>query len=155
MIRANFVKNSFFVAAFLLIGFCCPSHAQGPYPDAPKPSAEAPAFMFVRNTPVAHEHKFFDKYNIALFTATAALASADFAITRANLQSNGQELNPVVRIFGRSTSGLALNFAGEAAGSMGLSYFFHKTGHHKLERAVSGVNIGASAFAVAYSLAHR
>jgi hypothetical protein len=24
-------------------------------------------------------------------------------------------------------------------------YFFHKTGHHKLERAVSMVNIGSSA----------
>jgi hypothetical protein len=36
-----------------------------------------------------------------------------------------------------------------------LSYFFHKTGHHKLERAVSMVNIGSSAAAVAFDLAHR
>jgi hypothetical protein len=156
MICANFVRNSFAATAFFLIAFCCPSYAQGPFPDAPKPSAETPAPMFITTTTVGSEqHKFFDKYNIALFTATAALASTDFAVTRANLQSNGQELNPVVRMFGRSTAGLALNFAGEAAGSMGLSYFFHKTGHHKLERAVSGVNIGASAFAVGYSLAHR
>ena len=152
---ANFVKNSFFVAALLFAGLSCPSYAQGPYPDAPKPAAEAPAPMFVTNTNIAGEHKFFDRTNIALFSATAALAATDFAVTRANLQSNGTELNPVVRIFGRSTAGLALNFAGEAAGSMGLSYFFHKTGHHKLERALSGVNIGGSAFAVGYSLAHR
>jgi hypothetical protein len=36
-----------------------------------------------------------------------------------------------------------------------LSYFFHKTGHHKLERAVSLVNIGGSAGAVSFGLAHR
>jgi hypothetical protein len=48
-----------------------------------------------------------------------------------------------------------VNFAGETAGVVALSYFFHKTGHHKLERAVSMVNIGSSATAVAFDLAHR
>ena len=48
-----------------------------------------------------------------------------------------------------------MNFAGETAGVIGLSYFFHKTGHHKLERAVSLVNIGSSAGAVTYGLTHR
>jgi hypothetical protein len=38
---------------------------------------------------------------------------------------------------------------------VGLSYFFHKTGHHKLERAVSMLNLGASASAVTFDLAHR
>jgi len=41
-----------------------------------------------------------------------------------------------------------MNFAGETAGVIGLSYFFHKTGHHRLERAVSMLNIGSSAAAV-------
>ncbi len=101
-------------------------------------------------------HRFFDKWNIALFTGSAAIDSADFAVTRANLQSNGgKELNPIVRLFGHSTAGLALNFAGEAAGTVGLSYFFHKTGHYKLERAASLVNIGCSGAAVGYSSTHR
>jgi hypothetical protein len=76
-------------------------------------------------------------------------------VTRANLQSGGQELNPLVRVFGRSTAGLAVNFVGETLGSIGLSYFFHKSGHHKLERAVSLVNIGSSVGAVSFGLAHR
>lgn len=101
-------------------------------------------------------HRFFDKWNIALFTGSAALDSADFAVTRANLQTTGgKELNPIVRMFGHSTAGLAFNFAGEAAGTVGLSYFFHKTGHYKLERAVSLVNIGGSGAAVTYSSTHR
>jgi len=49
-------------------------------------------------------------------------------------------------------------FQGSTQGSeafVGLSYFLHKTGHHKLERAVSVLNIGASAAAVTFDLAHR
>jgi hypothetical protein len=76
-------------------------------------------------------------------------------VTLSNLQSFGQELNPVVRMFGRSTAGLAANFIGETAGVLTLSYFFHKTGHHKLERAVSLMNIASSAGAVTFDLTHR
>jgi hypothetical protein len=61
----------------------------------------------------------------------------------------------VTRMFGRSTAGLAVNFAGESVGVIGISYFFHKRGHHKLERAFSLVNIGSSAAAVSFGLAHR
>jgi hypothetical protein len=58
-------------------------------------------------------------------------------------------------VFGHSTTGLALNFVGENVGMIGISYMLHKTGHHKLERAVSMVNIGASTTAVTYGLTHR
>ena len=61
----------------------------------------------------------------------------------------------MTRMFGSSSAGLAANFAGETIGVIGISYFFHKTGHHKLERAVSLVNIGSSAAAVSFGLAHR
>jgi hypothetical protein len=85
----------------------------------------------------------------------AALCTADFVITRANLQHGGKELDPVTRLFSGSTAGLAVNFAGETAGIIGLSYYFHKTGHHRLERITPMINIGASSFAVAYDLSHR
>jgi hypothetical protein len=76
-------------------------------------------------------------------------------VTRANLQSGGVELNPLVRPFARSTAGLAVNFAGETAGVISIGYFLHKTGHHKLERAAALFNIGSSAGAVTYGLTHR
>jgi len=101
------------------------------------------------------EHKFWDRQNKVLFLAAAALNTADLVVTRSNLQSGGRELNPVVRIFGRSTAGLAVNFAAETAGVVSLSYFFHKAGHHKMERIVSYVNIGSSASAVTYGLTQR
>jgi hypothetical protein len=101
------------------------------------------------------QHSFWDRENLALFGAVAALSAADFAATRANLQNGGKELDPLTRPFGRSAAGLTVNFAGETAGVIALSYFFHKTGHHKLERLTSMINIGASTAAVAYDLTHR
>jgi hypothetical protein len=137
---------------------CTALHAQAPFtstdPDAPSVFVEVqtPASLAPGTN---SEHRFWDRPNCALLFAAAALNGADFAVTRANLQSGGQELNPVVRMFGRSTPGLAMNFVGETVGVVSLSYFFHKTGHHKLERAVSVINIGSSAGAVSYGLTHR
>src|ERR1700735_2406585 len=135
----------------------CPALvAQGPGPDAPAaPYVETASPAMVAPFSVDGGHKFWDTGNKALFGVSIALSGADFAVTRANLQSGGQELNPMVRIFGRSTAGLAANFAGESVGVIGLSYFFHRTGPHKLERMVSVVNIGGSAGAVTYGLTHR
>jgi len=139
----------------LLLGFNCSMHAQGPMPDAPTPFVEPKTTVIT--TPLRTEgvHKFWDNENRILFAAVVASSAADFAVTRANLQNGGQELNPMVRVFGRSTAGLAINFAGETAGVIGLSYFFHKTNHHRLERLTSMVNIGGTLGAVGYGLAHR
>jgi hypothetical protein len=153
-------KSSILAVAFVLLsifGICPMSVAQGPLPDAPMPFPvieHGSAFVSLPQ-PVTSEHKFWDRENKVLFFTAAALNGADFAITRSNLQRGGRELNPVVRIFGRSTPGLAVNFVGETAGVLSVSYLFHKTGHHKLERWVSLVNIGSSAGAVGYGLAHR
>lgn len=123
--------------------------------DAPTPFVETSTSVVTRPSGLVEEHRFWDKQNCALFVSAAALNGADFAVTRSNLQSGGQELNPVVRIFGRSSAGLAVNFAGETAGVVSISYLLHKAGHHKLERIVSMANIGSSAAAASYSLTHH
>lgn len=144
------------LTSFATAAFTTGLWAQGPLPESPMPSAAAVVPMRVALQPRAEvSHKFWDKQNKFLFIAAAAGNSADFAVTRANLQNGGQELNPLVRPFGRSSAGLALNFAGETVGVISLSYFFHKTGHHKMERAVSIVNIASSTSAVSYGLIHR
>jgi hypothetical protein len=152
-------SSGLLIAVVLLsvLGICPTSVAQGPLPDAPVPvPAVEHASSFVSlPQPAMSEHKFWDRENKVLFVTAAALNGADFAVTRSNLQGGGRELNPVVRIFGRSTPGLAVNFVGETAGVVSLCYFFHKTGHHKLERWASVVNISSSAFAVSYGLAQR
>jgi len=137
-----------------------------PIPELPAPTiayskSEASGFAFapvvgvmVPSKPVG-EHRFWDRENRILFTAAGGLAVADFCVTRANLASGGKELNPVTRVFSGSTPGLAGNFALETGGLISVNYLLHKTGHHKLERITSYVNIGSSAGAVAWSLSHR
>jgi hypothetical protein len=113
-------------------------------PIEPKPLPEAPG-----------HRRFWDRENTMLFAATVATSAGDFVVTRNNLQNGGQELNPITRVFSGSTAGLALNFAGEAAGVTGMSYLFHKTGHHRLERLAPMLNMAASGYAIGYGLRHR
>lgn len=139
-----------------------PSAAELPAsPDATvTPAARQPLIgsMFAVQAPSRREaerHRFWDRENSTLFAASAAWAGADFYVTHKNLAAGGRELNPVARVFAGSTPALAANFTLETVGVVGISYFFHKTGHHKLERATSYVNISASAGAVLYGLTHR
>jgi len=146
-----------FLLTFLSVG--APALAQQASFALLQPKAIEPA-PFVRpvepiTLPEAPSHKFWDRKNTFLFATTAALSTADFVATRNNLQNGGRELNPVSRVFAGSTAGLAVNFAGETAGIIGVSYLFHRSGHHKLERAVTILNIGASATAVSFDLLHH
>jgi hypothetical protein len=145
-------------AVFLVL--CSPAMAQQvSFALLPPPKAIEPAAFVKSAEPVtpaeAPSHRFWDRENSVLFATNAAFCTADFVVTRNNLRNGGQELNPFTRVFAGSTAGLAMNFAGEAVGVVGVSYLFHKTGHHKLERAVSLLNIGSSAAAVTFDVAHR
>jgi hypothetical protein len=112
--------------------------------------------LVVNSTPRENRsHRFWDCENAVLFSAVGSMAAADFYVTHANLASGGKELNPVTRVFAGSTPALAANFALETTGVMAVSYLFHKTGHHRLERATSLFSIGGSSTAVAYDLIHR
>ncbi len=162
--RTNWISAILKAAAAVLLAIVCLCHmglAQQQVSYALlQPGAVAPAPMVQSFQPVAppqaySEHRFWDRDNSILFATNAAFSAADFVVTRDNLRNGGQELNPISRVFTGSTPALAVNFAGETAGVVGLSYFFHKLGHHRLERAVSMLNIGGSAAAVSFGLAHR
>jgi len=147
-------------AAVLLVvlGLCGPALAQEVSFALLQPAWIEPNPMVRSVEPVtlpeAPSHRFWDRENSILFATNAAFSTADFIVTRNNLRNGGQELNPTIRLFSGSTAGLAVNFAGEAVGVVAVSYFFHKTGHHKLERAVSILNIGSSAAAVTFDVVH-
>ncbi len=148
------------IALLLVIAGCCsPASAQEVSYALLQPASMEPIPMTTSvptvNIPETSKHRFWDRENSFLFATSTAFSAADFVITRNNLRNGGQELNPVTRLFAGSTAGLAVNFAGESVGVIGFSYFLHKTGHHKLERAVSMLNIGSSAAAVTFDLARR
>jgi hypothetical protein len=86
-------------------------------------------------------HRFWDRENLLLFSGVGLARGLDYASTL-NIRRRG-----INEIF--LTNGIVDNhplFASiEAAGtgaSIGLSYIFHATGHHTLERWTSIVHIG-------------
>lgn len=146
-------------AALLTIAFCGSAFAQGTdaapsliaFNRAAMPPATAKSFL----PEAPSQHKFWDSKNRLLFSTVAAFSAADFGVTRMNLSNGGRELNPIVRPFAGNSAALASNFAGQTAGVVAISYFLHRTGHHRLERIAPVANIASSAFAVAYGLSHR
>jgi len=97
-------------------------------------------------------HKFFDRQNIILFSTNAGLIAADAATTDhiVNHLPNGQEWNPIARPFVENTSAgkAAIFWAGTYVGSLGLSYLFHHTGHHHLERFTQYLLLGCETYSV-------
>ncbi|MGA7907757.1 MAG: hypothetical protein WCA16_10155 [Candidatus Sulfotelmatobacter sp.] len=153
-------RRTAWLALALVLASSGPLFAQGPNfvswkSAALEPPPAAPPVSFVTVSETSRPHRFWDRQNRALFATVAGASAADFYVTHANLASGGRELNPVTRMFCGSTAGLALSFSGQTAGVIGLSYLFHRSGHHKLERLTTLVNISASGAAVAYSASHR
>jgi len=125
----------FRIFSFLL--FFCPGGVAQRLPEAPS------------------RHKFWDRQNKTLFLIHAGVETTDFAITHHNLANGGREMNPLGKSLCQSgTAGQATFFAARTAGTLGISYLFHKTNHHRLERATTMFMISDSAYGVTYSFAH-
>lgn len=94
-------------------------------------------------TKASTRHKFWDKQNILLFAGVGAARGLDYASTL-NIRRRGinEELlnNDVVD----NHAEFAAIEAATAAASVGLSYLWHWTGHHKLERWTSYIHIGVT-----------
>src|SRR5215831_11469999 len=97
-------------------------------------------------------HKFFDRQNIILFSMNAGLVAADASTTDhiVNQHPNGREWNPIARPFVENTSAgkTAIFWAGTYVGGIGLSYLFHYTGHHRLERFTQYLVLGCETYSV-------
>ncbi len=88
-------------------------------------------------------HRFWDKTNILLFSGVTGARFLDYGSTIWMRHRGVNEwllTNDIVD----NHAAFAFIELGGAAASVGLSYAFHKTGHHKLERAVSIIHIGVA-----------
>lgn len=115
---------------------------QAPAPPVPVPAAPSkPAAKTAAEQP---PHRFWDLQNDLLFSAVAGARALDYSSTLNMRRRGRQEI--LLSDWVVDHHGL---FAGvEASGvalSVGASYVFHRTGHHKLERWVSAVHIGVGA----------
>jgi hypothetical protein len=116
--------------------------------------ALAPAAAQDANAPAAPvpRHRFFDRTNILLFSGVAVFRGLDYASTR-NMQARGREEILLPDDVVNNSAGFASLEAAGAATSVGISYIFHRTGHHKLERWLSIGHISVTGFGVARNYA--
>ena len=92
-------------------------------------------------------HAFWDRQNILLFSGIAVFRGMDYVSTR-NFQARGREEILLPDDVVDNSAGFAALEAAGTLTSVGISYIFHRTGHHKLERWVSYGHIGVTAFGV-------
>ena len=95
--------------------------------------------------PAAPVHAFWDRTNQGLFAGIAFTRGMDYASTR-NMQARGRkEILLPSEVVNNSAAFAGLEAAGTAT-SVGISYIFHRTGHHKLERWMSIGHISVTSF---------
>jgi hypothetical protein len=112
-----------------------------PAPD-PKPVATVPTVPAPKaETTTGGEHPFWDATNGWLFAGVAASRTLDYFSTL-NMRHRGrQEILLTNDVVDNHAAFAAIEAAGTAT-SIGVSYLFHRYGHHKLERWTSIVHIG-------------
>jgi hypothetical protein len=143
------------MAALLMIGLPACARAQSELPETP---TTGQTFVAIPHPVPASEtavptHAFWDRTNIVLFTGVAVFRGLDYASTQ-NFLARGREEVLIPDDIVNNPAGFAALEAASTATSIGLSYWMHRTGHHKIERWISIVHIGVTAFGVVrnYSL---
>ena len=117
---------------------------QADKPEEPQaaPTPSAPATPSPNASKVAQPpHAFWDRENIVLFSAVGAARFLDYASTL-NLRHRGLDevfLNNQIVDNHPLFAGIEV---GGTAVSIGVSYLFHRTGHHELERWTSIIHFG-------------
>ena len=134
------LRQSILIAMVGLAGslaiFNKPAMAQG----APTVPASPP----VRPTPTP-PHAFWDRKNLLLFSGIAVTRGMDYASTR-NFQARGRQEILLPDDVVNNSAGFAGLEAAATMTSVGISYLFHRTNHHTLERWLSIGHIGVTAF---------
>lgn len=128
-------------------------------PNSPSASWVQPVVPVVSNAakaqtvPEARSRVFLDRPAKVRFSILAGLIAADGVTTQRVLKGGGRELNPLARPF--VTHGVAGQFAASSLGygfGIGTSYFFHRTGHHRMEHVFENLAIGVEAACVTNNL---
>jgi hypothetical protein len=132
--------------------------------DAPHPAYTAyiaeSSSRFIRDSAPRSStpfHDFLDHGNKIRMGILAGVIAADGISTQAILNGQGgarwREMNPLARPF--VNRGAPGQFAASALGfgfSLGTSYLFHRTGHHRLEKLMLDAAIGVETAVVANNL---
>jgi hypothetical protein len=118
------------VAGLLICGTGAHAQVHATLPAAPLPAPNVPK-----------PHRFWDSTNKALFAGVVAARTLDYTSTRHFRARGANEWLLTNRIVDNRPLLVGLEVAGTAA-SIGISYWLHRKGHHRLERWISAVHIG-------------
>src|SRR5213594_2912105 len=101
-------------------------------PSVSEPSAHSamPVIVEPATRPEAPVHLFWDRTNMFLFSGVSIFRGLDYASTR-NMQARGREEILLPDDVVNNSAGFASVEAAASATSVGLSYWMHRTGHHK------------------------
>ncbi len=110
--------------------------------------------LFGQALPEAPSHSFFERGNEIRMGVIAGLIAADGFTTQHILTvDHGSEMDPLVRpLVIHGAGGQAAASVLGYAFSLGTSYLFHRTGHHKLEKLMLNTSIGVEAECVTSNL---
>lgn len=157
--QLSMVTRAFNAVAVLLLSFAVvtaaraqqpspPGERNSDLPAAPQP-ADATSAPQEKSTgtekpatpPAAAEHRFWDRENDWLFAAVGAGRALDYSSTLNLRRRHINEALLTNSIVDNHPLFAGIEVAGTAA-SIGVSYIFHRTGHHRLERWTSAVHAG-------------
>ncbi len=116
-------------------------HQRKEDPQQPQPTARVPG----RRSGAEYSHRFWDKQNAWLFAGVGAVRVLDFTSTQ-NFRRRGRDEVLLTNEIVDNEPLFAVIEAGAWATSVGISYVFHRTNHHKLERWTSYLHIGIGGF---------
>jgi hypothetical protein len=122
-------------------------------PDAGLPCiSRVPMDFALVALPPLPPHAFWDRENLYLFGGVAVMRTLDYTSTLNMLRRGREEILLPDDVVNNHAGFAALEVAGTAT-SIGISYLFHITGHHKLERWVSIGHISVAGFGAARNYA--
>jgi len=134
--------KSFLLLALMAVPGASAIHGQAPLAAAQTPSPDDSARATRSQTmPLRQEHRFWDKKNAWLFAGVGASRALDYSSTL-NMRRRGVNEILLTNDIVDNHAAFAVVEAAGTAVSMGASYLFHRSGHHKLERWTSIVHIG-------------
>ena len=140
--------------AILALVFAAGVHAQNPppvlaqdsvaqEPGSVKPPGDIPAVKVGGASEIRTTHHFWDKENDWLFAGVAASRTLDYFSTL-NFRRRGRDEVFLTNDLVDDHAAFAAVEAGATGLSIGLSYIFHHSGHHKLERYTSIIHMSAT-----------
>lgn len=121
-------------------------------PSATVPASTAAVISPTTTQPATTTHRFWDGENVLLFSGVAVFRALDFASTK-NFLARGRTEVLIPDDIVHNNAGFAGLEAAATGTSIGISYIFHRTNHHKMERWLSIVHMSVTAFGDAHNYA--